>query len=79
MRLGWMVCPKELVWADGTPVKNDLGRIMSTLFNGAASVSQIGGLAVLDNMGPVEDIIKYYMENARLVCDMCVRMMLMSA
>jgi hypothetical protein len=28
---------------------------------------QIGGIAALDNLKPVEDIVKYYMENARLV------------
>lgn len=67
VRLGWVVCPAELKFADGTPVKQDLGRIMSTLFNGAASVSQIGGLAVLEDLKPVQDIVDYYLENARLV------------
>ncbi len=28
---------------------------------------QIGGIAALDNMEPVMDIVKYYLENARLV------------
>eukprot|EP00283_Hemiselmis_rufescens_P019901 CAMPEP_0173437880 /NCGR_PEP_ID=MMETSP1357-20121228/18671_1 /TAXON_ID=77926 /ORGANISM="Hemiselmis rufescens, Strain PCC563" /LENGTH=406 /DNA_ID=CAMNT_0014403095 /DNA_START=25 /DNA_END=1245 /DNA_ORIENTATION=- len=67
IRLGWLVCCDELKFACGTPVKQDLGRIMSTVFNGAASVSQAGGLAVLDNMPAVMDIVKYYMENAKLV------------
>eukprot|EP00281_Chroomonas_sp_CCMP1168_P032327 CAMPEP_0206236452 /NCGR_PEP_ID=MMETSP0047_2-20121206/13726_1 /ASSEMBLY_ACC=CAM_ASM_000192 /TAXON_ID=195065 /ORGANISM="Chroomonas mesostigmatica_cf, Strain CCMP1168" /LENGTH=406 /DNA_ID=CAMNT_0053660795 /DNA_START=125 /DNA_END=1345 /DNA_ORIENTATION=- len=67
IRLGWVVCCKELVWPDGTPVKQDLGRIMSTLFNGAASVSQAGGLAVLDNMDEIDKIVKFYMENAKLI------------
>eukprot|EP00961_Rhodomonas_salina_P178456 2407130-Rhodomonas_salina.1 len=40
---------------------------MSTLFNGASSVAQAGGLAVLDNMEPVKDIVKYYGENAKLI------------
>ena len=40
---------------------------MTTLFNGASSVAQAGGMAVLANMKPIEDIVAYYMENARLV------------
>ncbi|EKX45254.1 hypothetical protein GUITHDRAFT_152780 [Guillardia theta CCMP2712] len=67
VRLGWIVCPAELKFADGTPVKNDLGRIMSTLFNGASSVAQQGGIAALDNINQVMDIVKYYLENAKLV------------
>jgi len=67
IRLGWMTCPAELKWPCGTPVKQDLGRSMSTIFNGAASPAQAGGLAVLANMGVVEDIVKYYMENAKMV------------
>jgi LL-diaminopimelate aminotransferase len=67
IRLGWMTCPADCKWACGTPVKQDLGRIMSTIFNGASSPAQAGGLAVLANMGVVTDIVKYYMENAKLV------------
>ena len=39
----------------------DDGRFCST------GAFQIGGIAALDNLKPVEDIVKYYMENARLV------------
>jgi LL-diaminopimelate aminotransferase len=67
IRLGWVIACDELKFSCGTPMKQDLGRIMSTLFNGAGSVSQAGGLAVLANMKPVEDIVKYYMENARII------------
>eukprot|EP00286_Rhodomonas_abbreviata_P024944 CAMPEP_0181307448 /NCGR_PEP_ID=MMETSP1101-20121128/10888_1 /TAXON_ID=46948 /ORGANISM="Rhodomonas abbreviata, Strain Caron Lab Isolate" /LENGTH=406 /DNA_ID=CAMNT_0023413671 /DNA_START=33 /DNA_END=1253 /DNA_ORIENTATION=+ len=67
VRLGWITCPEELKFADGTPVKQDLARIMSTLFNGAGSVAQAGGLAVLDNMEEVKAIVKYYGENAKLI------------
>ena len=41
VRLGWTVVPKELVFADGSPVAKDWGRIMGTLFNGAANVAQV--------------------------------------
>merc|ERR1719331_3386643 len=33
VRLGWTVIPKELKFADGTPVGADFNRIMSTAFN----------------------------------------------
>lgn len=98
IRLGWVVCPSEVKFADGTPVKQDIARVMSTLFNGAANVSQVaqsptrlgvlparaavaasipppccvlllaegriclgqnGGLAALNNMKEVMDIVGY--------------------
>jgi LL-diaminopimelate aminotransferase len=68
IRLGWVVCPSEVKFADGTPVKQDIARVMSTLFNGAANVSQNGGLAALNNMKEVMDIVGYYLENAKLIC-----------
>ena len=55
---------------------------MSTLFNGASSVAQVGrlisfrcltrilqqgGIAALDNINQVMDIVKYYLANAKLV------------
>ena len=47
VRLGWTVVPKALKYADGTPVANDFNRITSTVFNGASSIAQAGGLACL--------------------------------
>eukprot|EP00960_Hanusia_phi_P062868 765285-Hanusia_phi.AAC.1 len=54
---------------------------MSTLFNGASSVAQVGvamsfagltasqqgGIAALDNINEVMGIVKYYLENAKLI------------
>jgi LL-diaminopimelate aminotransferase len=40
VRLGWTVIPKELKFSDGTPVKNDFNRVMSTAFNGASNIVQ---------------------------------------
>ena len=40
VRLGWTVVPKELEFPDGSSVAKDWGRIMGTLFNGAANVAQ---------------------------------------
>ena len=47
MRLGWTVVPEQLKFADGFPVINDFNRIMTTVFNGASSIAQAGGLACL--------------------------------
>jgi aspartate/methionine/tyrosine aminotransferase len=50
VRLGWTVVPKELKFACGAPVAKDWGRVMGTLFNGAANVAQAGAVAALSNM-----------------------------
>ena len=69
VRLGWSVVPKELKYADGTPVHQDWNRIMTTLFNGASNIAQHGGLACLDPEGLAEmkAVIDYYLENAAVI------------
>eukprot|EP01036_Dinobryon_divergens_P029970 gene29970-39147_t len=69
VRLGWTVVPSELRYADGTPVRNDWNRVMTTAFNGASNIVQSGGLACLDDQGLAEinTLIDYYLENARLL------------
>lgn len=47
VRLGWTVVPKALKYTDGSPVHADFNRITSTVFNGASSIAQAGGLACL--------------------------------
>lgn len=39
-RLGWTVIPDEVKFADGSPVRNDFNRVMSTAFNGASNIVQ---------------------------------------
>lgn len=68
VRCGWTIVPSELVFSDGTPVKQDFGRIMSTLFNGAGSVAQAGAVAVLNNLDTAQETVQYYMENAAIIC-----------
>ena len=67
--LGWTVVPSELRYSDGTPVRNDWNRVMTTAFNGASNIVQAGGLACLDDQGLAEinSLIDYYLENARLL------------
>jgi len=67
VRLGWTVCPKDIKWADGTPVHKDWSRIMATVFNGAPNVAIAGGIACLENMPKVMQIVEYYMDNAALI------------
>ena len=67
--VGWTVVPSELRYSDGTPVRNDWNRVMTTAFNGASNIVQNGGLACLDDQGMTEinTLIDYYLENARLL------------
>ena len=52
VRLGWSVVPNELpLFDDGTPVRNDWSRVVTTIFNGASNIAQAGGLAALDEKG----------------------------
>jgi LL-diaminopimelate aminotransferase len=69
LRLGWTVVPSELKFDDGTQVRQDWGRIMTTLFNGASNISQKGALAALDDKGQQETkrTVLHYMENARII------------
>lgn len=69
VRLGWTVVPKDLRFADGTPVHQDWNRVSTTLFNGASNVAQRGGLAALDDEGRAEmrKLTDFYLGNARLI------------
>lgn len=69
VRLGWTVIPADLKFADGTPVKQDFNRVMSTAFNGASNIVQTGGMACLDEEGmkEIDKLIDYYLENAKLL------------
>jgi len=71
VRLGWAVVPKALVVEDSEPgeVNRLWLRRQTTFFNGASNIAQRGGLAVLspDGQRECQAVIKYYMENARLI------------
>ena len=69
VRLGWCVVPQKLKFTDGTPVRQDWTRVITTLFNGASNIAQYGGLAALNPAGRREtrELIAYYQENARLI------------
>ena len=71
VRLGWTVVPSDLKFADGTPVRNDFNRVMTTAFNGASNIVQAGGLACLDDEGKkeIDALIDYYLENAKILRD----------
>jgi len=69
VRLGWTVVPNDLKFSDGTPVKQDFNRVMTTAFNGACNIAQSGGLACLDKEGlaEIDTLIDYYLENAGML------------
>lgn len=69
VRLGWVVIPSTLTFKDGTPVRQDFNRVMTTAFNGASNIVQNGGLACLDPEGlkEIDSLIDYYLENAKLL------------
>ena len=69
VRLGWTVVPSALKFSDGTPVRNDFNRVMTTAFNGASNIVQAGGLACLDDEGrkEIDTLIDYYLENAKIL------------
>ena len=69
VRLGWTVIPKELKYEDGFPVINDWNRVMTTVFNGASNIVQLGGMASLDDAGLEEmrAVVAFYKENARII------------
>jgi LL-diaminopimelate aminotransferase len=71
VRLGWTVVPSELKYSDGTPVRNDWNRVMTTAFNGASNIVQSGGLACLDDAGlkEIDNLIDYYLGNAKILRD----------
>jgi len=69
IRLGWTIVPAALKYRDGTSVKADWKRLISTIFNGASNIAQAGGLAVLTDTGmqAVQRTIQFYLENTALL------------
>jgi len=69
VRLGWTVVPDELTFSDGSRVRDDFNRVMTTAFNGASNIVQGGGMACLDDEGlaEIDELIDYYLENAKLL------------
>lgn len=41
VRLGWTVIPDEVCFSDGSPVRDDFNRVMTTAFNGASNIVQV--------------------------------------
>ena len=61
--------PNELKFSDGSSVKADWNRVMTTGFNGASCIVQAGGIACLDDEGlkEIDTLINYYLENASIL------------
>jgi len=69
VRLGWTIIPSDLKFKDGSLVRDDFNRVMTTAFNGASCIVQAGGLACLDEEGQKEisELIDYYLENSAML------------
>lgn len=69
VRLGWSIVPESLRFEDGSSVKADWKRIMSTVFNGASNIAQWGGMAILEKEGieEIKALTSFYMENTDLI------------
>lgn len=62
IRLGWTVVPHALRLHDGSCLYKDWLRLIRTLFNGASTLSQAGGIAALSAEGRLalqENIVRY--------------------
>jgi len=71
VRLGWTVIPSNLQFSDGSLVRDDFNRVMTTAFNGASNIVQSGGMACLEEKGleEINTLIDYYLENAKILKD----------
>lgn len=69
VRLSWTVVPHLLRYQEGEQIHADWNRIMTTLFNGASTISQAGGEHALTPEGQKEmhSQIDFYKENAALL------------
>merc|ERR1712078_451618 len=56
-------------YGGGASLRDDYNRVFNTHFNGAANVALAGGLATLQNMPVVMQVIEYYQENTRLIME----------
>lgn len=65
VRLGWSVVPKTLTYRNGSSMRSDWLRIVTTLFNGASNVAQAGGLACLqaDGWAAIQQQLSLYLRN----------------
>lgn len=69
VRLGWTVVPETLRYENGDSIRNDWNRLVTTLFNGASYIAQLGGIAALNEAGQeaARAIVTYYLENGALL------------
>ncbi len=75
VRLGWTVVPSTLKYDDGSLVRDDWLRLMTTVFNGASNIAQLGALSILteEGMQSISRIIDIYMNNAKLIKETLVQ------
>jgi LL-diaminopimelate aminotransferase len=69
VRLGWTVVPKTLCFEDGTAVRDDWMKVMTTTFNAASNLAQAGALAALtdEGMEAGQKLVDYYLKNVDIL------------
>lgn len=67
VRLGWSVVPKELTYECGYKIKEDFKRIITTIFNGASNIAQMGAITALESYSELQKQIQLYLKNAVLL------------
>jgi LL-diaminopimelate aminotransferase len=69
IRLGWSIVPDTLGFEGGFSIQKDWKRVVSTFFNGASNIAQMGGIAALDAKGlqEIRRVADFYMENAQIL------------
>ena len=69
VRLGWLALSDKLIFDSKEPILADLSRLMSTIFNGASSLSQQAGLAALtpEGQAALDMQIQGYLSRAKRI------------
>jgi len=71
VRLGWSVVPKQLCFDDGSSVQADWIKIITTFFNCASNIAQMGGITSISDEGlhQSQKLCDYYLDNAKILRD----------
>lgn len=69
IRLGYLVVPSELTYADKSSIQEAWKKIVSTLFNGASNLAQAAGLAALapQAIEYQKKVVQQYLSNSLLL------------
>lgn len=69
IRLGYLIVPKALLYADKSSIHEAWKKIVATLFNGASNLAQAAGLAALEKQAQEykKNVVRQYLNNSLLL------------